>query len=85
MKQIALTLILALGCLAETAKAQDAKAAIRQHYAAAKAYVEQQQQVEAGGDFYPVTQCFSVQVKQNLPGTGYRYGLSSGGREAILP
>ena len=57
MKQIALTLILALGCLAETAKAQDAKAAIRQHYAAAKAYVEQQQQVE--------------QVKQNLPGTGY--------------
>ena len=71
MKQIALTLILALGCLAETAKAQDAKAAIRQHYAAAKAYVEQQQQVEAGGDFYPVTQCFSVQVKQNLPGTGY--------------
>ena len=71
MKQIALTLILALGCLAETAQAQDAKAAIRQHYAAAKAYVEQQQQVEAGGDFYPVTQCFTVQVKQNLPGTGY--------------
>ena len=71
MKQIALTLILALGCLAETAQAQDAKAAIRQHYAAAKAYVEQQQQVEAGGDIYPVTQCFTVQVKQNLPGTGY--------------
>ena len=40
MRQIVLTLILALGCLAETAKAQDAKAAIRQHYAAAKAYVE---------------------------------------------
>ncbi len=71
MRQIVLTLILALGCLAATAQAQDAKAAIRQHYAAAKAYVEQQQQVEAGGDIYPVTQCFSVQVKQNLPGTGY--------------
>ena len=73
MKQIALTLILALGCLAETAQAQDAKAAIRQHYAAAKAYVEQQQAVEAGGDIYPVTQCFTVQVKQNLPATGYHY------------
>lgn len=71
MRQIVLTLILALGCLAKTAQAQDAKAAIRQHYAAAKAYVEQQQQVEAGGDIYPVTQCFSVQVKQNLPATGY--------------
>ena len=71
MRQIVLTLILALGCLVETVQAQDAKAAIRQHYAAAKAYVEQQQQVEAGGDIYPVTQCFSVQVKQNLPGTGY--------------
>ena len=71
MRQILLTLILALGCLAETTQAQDAKAAIRQHYAATKAYVEQQQQVEAGGDIYPVTQCFSVQVKQNLPATGY--------------
>ena len=47
------------------------KAAIRKHYAAAKAYVEQQREVEVGGDIYPVTQCFSVQVKQNLPGTGY--------------
>ncbi len=73
MRQIVLTLtmILALGCLAGTAQAQDAKAAIRKHYAAAKAYVEQQQGVEAGGDIYPVTQCFSVQVKQNLPATGY--------------
>ena len=71
MKQIALTMILALGCLAETAQAQDVKAAIRKHYAAAKAYVEQQREVEVGGDIYPVTQCFSVQVKQNLPATGY--------------
>ena len=71
MKQIALTMILALGCLAETAQAQDVKAVIRKHYAAAKAYVEQQREVEVGGDIYPVTQCFSVQVKQNLPATGY--------------
>lgn len=66
-----LTMMLALSSMAQTAKPQDPKAAIRKHYAAAKAYIEQQQQVEAGGDFYPVTQCFSVQVKQNLPGTGY--------------
>ena len=42
-------------------------------YAAAKAYIEQQQQVEDGGDIYPVTQCFTAQVKQNLPATGYHY------------
>ena len=62
---------LTLGGMAQTTKAQDAKVAIREHYAAAKAYVEQQQAVEADGDTYPVTQCFSVQVKQNLPATGY--------------
>ena len=62
---------LALGGSVQTAKAQDAKAAIRNHYAAAKAYVEQQREMEAGGDIYPVTQCFSTQVKQNLPATGY--------------
>ena len=47
---------LALGGTAQTAKAQDAKAAIRNHYAAAKAYVEQQREMEAGGDIYPVTE-----------------------------
>ena len=76
MRLIALILtmmLVALGSMAQTAKPQDPKAAIRKHYAAAKAYVEQQQQVEAGGDIYPVTQCFTAQVKQNLPATGYHY------------
>ena len=75
MRQIALllTMMLALSSMAQTAKPQDPKAAIRKHYAAAKAYIEQQQQVEDGGDIYPVTQCFTAQVKQNLPATGYHY------------
>ena len=76
MRLIALILtmmLVALGSMAQTAKPQDPKAAIRKHYAAAKAYVEQQQQVEDGGDIYPVTQCFTAQVKQNLPATGYHY------------
>ena len=77
MRQIVLTLILALGCLVETVQAQDAKAAIRQHYAAAKAYVEQQQQVEAGGDIYPVTQCFSVQVKLLLDFATKHYNFAA--------
>lgn len=68
-----LTMMLALSSMAQTAKPQDPKAAIRKHYAAAKAYIEQQQQVEDGGDIYPVTQCFTAQVKQNLPATGYHY------------
>ena len=63
--------LLALVSKAQTEKYRNTKAAIREHYAAAKAYIEQQRDVEAGGDIYPVTQCFSVQVKQNLPGTGY--------------
>ena len=76
MRLIALILtmmLVALGSMAQTAKPQDPKAAIRKHYVTAKAYVEQQQQVEDGGDIYPVTQCFTAQVKQNLPATGYHY------------
>ena len=68
---IAVLVLLALGSLAQTAKAQDVKSAIRQHYAEAKAYIEQMKQVEAEGDQYPVPQVFSVKVEQNLPGTGY--------------
>ena len=68
---IAVLVLLALGSLAQTAKAQDVKSAIRQQYAEAKAYVEQIKQLEAEGDQYPVPQVFSVKVEQNLPGTGY--------------
>ena len=68
---IAVFLLLALGGMAQTAKAQDVKSAIRQQYAEAKAYIEQIKQLEAEGDIYPVPQVFSVQVKQNLPATGY--------------
>ncbi len=57
--------------VAFTVRAQDVKSAIRQHYAEAKAYIEQMKQVEAEGDIYPVPQVFSVKVEQNLPGTGY--------------
>ena len=51
---IAVLVLLALGSLAQTAKAQDVKSAIRQQYAEAKAYVEQIKQLEAEGDQYPV-------------------------------
>ena len=71
VSMIAVLVLLALGSLAQTAKAQDVKSAIRQHYAEAKAYIEQMKQVEAEGDQYPVPQVFSVKVEQNLPGTGY--------------
>ena len=63
--------VLVLLAWCSTAQAQDVKGAIRQHYAEAKAYIEQIKQLEAEGDIYPVPQVFSVQVKQNLPGTGY--------------
>lgn len=63
--------VLVLVAWCNTAQAQDVKSAIRQHYAEAKANIEQTKQLEAEGDMYPVPQVFSVQVKQNLPGTGY--------------
>ena len=72
MKERALILSTLLSlALCTTAQAQDVKSAIRQHYAEAKAYIEQIKQLEAEGDIYPVPQVFSVQVKQNLPATGY--------------
>ncbi len=72
MKQRILFLaVLGLVTLCSTVQAQDVKSAIRQHYAEAKAYIEQIKQLEADGDTYPVPQVFSVKVEQNLPGTGY--------------
>ena len=70
MKQTILYLtLLLMGTLA--AQAQDAKQAIRQHYADAKAQVAQMQELEKSGDQYPVPQTYTVVIKQNLPGTGY--------------
>ena len=63
--------VLVLAAWCNTAQAQDVKSTIRQHYADVKAYIEQIKQLEAEGDIYPVPQVFSVQVKQNLPATGY--------------
>ena len=62
---------LALSILSEPAGAQDFKKAIRQHYVDAKTYVDDIQAVAAGGDIYPVPQCFTTHITQNLPGTGY--------------
>lgn len=53
------------------AQAQDAKKAIRQHYADVKAKIEQIKEVESTGDQYPVPQTYTVVIKQNLPATGY--------------
>ena len=70
MKQTILCLtLLLIGTLA--AQAQDAKQAIRQHYADAKAQVAQMQELEKSGDQYPVPQTYTVVIKQNLPATGY--------------
>ena len=70
MKQIILVIsLLLLGTLA--AQAQDAKQAIRQHYADAKAQVARIQELEKSGDQYPVPQTYTVVIKQNLPATGY--------------
>ena len=70
MKQTILLMTLLLtGALA--AQAQDAKKAIREHYAAVKAQIELNKQVEETGDQYPVPQTYTVVIKQNLPATGY--------------
>ena len=70
MKQIILDIsLLLLNTL--TTQAQDAKQAIRQHYADVKAQVAQIQEIEKSGDQYPVPQTYTVVIKQNLPGTGY--------------
>lgn len=72
MKQIAQTilLLLAMCALAQPALAQDVKKAIREHYAEAKAYVDQVAKGEAEDYTYPVPRYFSAHVKQNLPATG---------------
>lgn len=70
MKQIILVIfLLCLGII--SAHAQDAKQAIRQHYADAKAQIAQIQELEKSGDQYPVPQTYTVVIKQNLPATGY--------------
>ncbi|MBO4718498.1 MAG: hypothetical protein J5658_01360 [Prevotella sp.] len=70
MKQI--ILVISLLCLYTlAAQAQDAKQAIRQHYADAKAQIAQIQELEKSGDQYPVPQTYTVVIKQNLPATGY--------------
>ena len=72
MKHRVLFLAVLVGlAFCSTTQAQDVKSAIRQHYAEAKAYIEQIKQLEAEGDTYPVPQVFSVKIEQNLPGTGY--------------
>ena len=72
MKQITQTilLMLAMCALAQPALAQDVKKAIRDHYAEAKAYVDQVAKGEAEDYTYPVPRYFSAHVKQNLPATG---------------
>jgi hypothetical protein len=73
MRLIAQTIILllAMSALTQTAQAQDVKKAIREHYAEAKAYVDQVAKMEREGFSYPVPQYFSAHVKQNLPATGF--------------
>ena len=68
---ISTILALALSALSEPAGAQDYKKAIRQHYADAKTYVEDICAAASDGENYPVPRCFSTQIRQNLPGTGY--------------
>ncbi len=73
MKQILRTIFLLLTmCFAAHAiQAQDAKKAIREHYAAVKEQLKMYDELKATGDLYPVPQIYSVVVKQNLPATGY--------------
>ena len=73
MRQIAQTILLlvAICALTQTVQAQDIKKAIREHYAEAKAYVDQVKKMEAEGFSSPVPQYFSAHVKQNLPATGF--------------
>ena len=62
MRQIAQTILLlvAICALTQTVQAQDIKKAIREHYAEAKAYVDQVKKMEAEGFSYPVPQYFSA-------------------------
>ena len=60
-----------LCCLsALSVEAQDAKKAIRDHYAAIKEMLDLYAQLEADGVQYPVNECYKVKVIQNYPGTG---------------
>lgn len=68
-----LAFVCLLFCLSVmTAHAQDAKNAIRDHYAAIKAMIAEYATLEAEGEQYqyPVNECYKVKIRQNLPGTG---------------
>ena len=74
MRQIVRTtmmVLLTMCFMAHPAQAQDAKKAIREHYAAVKEQLKMYDELNKTGDVYPVPQMFSVVVKQNLPATGY--------------
>ncbi|MBP5388017.1 MAG: hypothetical protein J6Y97_11600 [Prevotella sp.] len=66
-----LVFVFLLCCLsALSVEAQDAKKAIRDHYAAIKEMLDLYAQLEADGEEYPVNECYKVKIIQNLPGTG---------------
>lgn len=73
MKSLTQTIlsVVVLCTLTQSVLAQDVKKAIREHYAEAKAYVDQVAKMEREGFSYPVPQYFSAHVKQNLPATGF--------------
>lgn len=73
MKSLTQTIlsVVVLCILTQSVLAQDMKKAIREHYAEAKAYVDQVAKMEREGFSYPVPQYFSTLVRQNLPATGF--------------
>ena len=72
MRQILRIMVLLLMCsVACSVQAQDAKKAIREHYAAVKERLKMYDELNKTSDIYPVPQMYSVVVKQNLPATGY--------------
>lgn len=73
MRQIVKTMmmVLLMCSVAYSVQAQDARKAIREHYAAVKEQLKMYDELKETGDIYPVPQMYSVVVKQNLPATGY--------------
>lgn len=68
---VAALLMTSIGTFAQSDQTQDVKKAIREHYAAAKEYIEEVKQLEDMGDIYPVPQYLTATIQKNLPGTGY--------------
>ena len=73
MRQIVkiMMMVLLMCSVAYSVQAQDARKAIREHYAAVKEQLKMYDELKETGDIYPVPQMYSVVVKQNLPATGY--------------